>query len=134
MLLRIRLEPGAAHVFTFPLEQLICVVHRQDVPLEKLLRRGYSIRASFEIEGLKLTTPDQVCDACLRLARPVTVYRYAESGLSGVILRDIEVADCHQCGNSDVIILRMVKIHRAIANSPARLGGEQLRFHENTSD
>jgi len=59
-------------------------------------------------------------------------YQYAESSLPNVILQGIEVADCPKCGNSDVIIPRMAKIHRAIAqalaNSPARLTGEQLRF------
>jgi len=59
-------------------------------------------------------------------------YRYAESGLSNVILQGIEIADCPKCGNSDVIIPRMAKIHRAIAQalvkSPARLTGDQLRF------
>ena len=59
-------------------------------------------------------------------------YRDEESGLSNVILQGVEVADCPNCGNSDVIIPRMAKIHRAIAqalaNSPARLTGEQLRF------
>ena len=59
-------------------------------------------------------------------------YRYHESGLSNVILKGIEVADCPKCGTSDAIIPRMAKIHRAIAqalaNSPARLTGEQLRF------
>jgi putative transcriptional regulator len=59
-------------------------------------------------------------------------YRYTESGLSNVILQGIEVADCPKCGGSDVIIPRMAKIHRAIAhalaNSPARLTGDQFRF------
>lgn len=59
-------------------------------------------------------------------------YRYTESGLSNVILQGIEVADCPKCGNTGVIIPRMAKIHRAIAQalaeSPARLTGEQLRF------
>lgn len=59
-------------------------------------------------------------------------YRYTESGLSNVILQGVEVADCPRCGTSDVLIPRMAKIHRAIAqalaSSPARLTGEQLRF------
>lgn len=59
-------------------------------------------------------------------------YRYTESGISNVVLQGIEVADCPKCGNSEVIIPRMAKLHRAIAralaNSPARLTGEQLRF------
>jgi putative zinc finger/helix-turn-helix YgiT family protein len=58
--------------------------------------------------------------------------RYVESGLPNVILQGIEVADCPKCGNSDVMIPRVAKIHRAIAqalaNSPARLTGPQLRF------
>ncbi|MGH9666614.1 MAG: type II TA system antitoxin MqsA family protein [Bryobacteraceae bacterium] len=59
-------------------------------------------------------------------------YRYIESGLSNVILQNVEIADCPACGNSDVIIPRLAKIHRAIAQalatSPARLTGGQLRF------
>src|SRR5580704_2196602 len=59
-------------------------------------------------------------------------YPYTESGLSNVILQGVEIAVCPKCGSSDVIIPRMAKIHRAIAqalaNSPARLTGEQLRF------
>lgn len=51
-------EPGAVYVFTFPIKQLICVVDRQDVPLQALLTRGYSVRASFEVSGRKLVTPD----------------------------------------------------------------------------
>ena len=59
-------------------------------------------------------------------------YRYSESGMSNVILQGVEVADCPKCGNSDVCIPKIAKLHRAIAqalaNSPARLTGEQLRF------
>jgi putative zinc finger/helix-turn-helix YgiT family protein len=73
---------------------------------------------------------------CTNCDEPVTPercnYRYTESGLSNVILQGVEVAVCPKCGTSDVIIPRMAKIHRAIAqalaNSPARLTGEQLRF------
>jgi len=59
-------------------------------------------------------------------------YRYAESGISNAVLQGVEVADCPKCGNSDVIIPQIARIHRAIAqalvNSPARLTGEQFRF------
>jgi DNA-binding transcriptional regulator YiaG len=48
------------------------------------------------------------------------------------VLQGVEVAECSTCGNTDVIIPRLARIHRAIANgianSPARLTGEQLRF------
>ena len=73
------------------------------------------------------------CTSCGELVTPERrSYRDTESGLSNVILQGVEVADCPKCGNSDVIIPRIAKIHRAIAqalaNSPARLTGEQLRF------
>jgi putative zinc finger/helix-turn-helix YgiT family protein len=62
-------------------------------------------------------------------------YRYTESGISNVILQGIDVAECPRCGNSEVTIPRMAKIHwaiaKALANSPARLTGEQLRFLRN---
>jgi hypothetical protein len=73
------------------------------------------------------------CKNCGKRATPERHnYRYAQSGLSNLILQGIDVADCPNCGNSDVLIPRMAKIHRAIAqaltNSPVRLTGEQLRF------
>ena len=59
-------------------------------------------------------------------------YRYTESGLPKVVLQGVTIADCPKCGNSDVSIPGVAKIHRAIAralaNSPARLTGPQLRF------
>ena len=59
-------------------------------------------------------------------------YRYTESGLSNVILKGVEIAECPKCDNSEVTIPRMAKLHRALAhaitNSPARITGEQLRF------
>jgi len=62
-------------------------------------------------------------------------YRYLESGLSNVVLQGVEVADCSHCGNQDVTLPHLEKIHRAIAqalsNSPSRLNGEQIRFLRN---
>lgn len=62
-------------------------------------------------------------------------YRYLESGLSNVILQGVEIAECESCGNEDVILPRLEKIQRAIAqalsNSPIRLSGEQIRFLRN---
>jgi putative zinc finger/helix-turn-helix YgiT family protein len=59
-------------------------------------------------------------------------YRYTEGGMPSVVLQGVAVADCPKCGNSDVSIPRVARIHRAIAraltNSPARLTGPQLRF------
>lgn len=71
-----------------------------------------------------------VCGQPARLRRQN--YRYTECGLSNVVLQGIEVAACPHCGNEDVLIPRVEKIHRAIAQaiaqSPNRLTGEQLRF------
>ena len=90
-----------------------------------------------------LTTDDIMTQSktheCTGCGQPLTPalrsYRYTESGLSNVILQGVKIADCPACGNSDVIIPRMAKIHRAIAQalakSPTRLTGEQLRFLRN---
>jgi putative zinc finger/helix-turn-helix YgiT family protein len=79
---------------------------------------------------------DMSMQECSNCGVPVAVerrnYRYSESGVPNVILQGVEVADCPKCGNSDVLIPKMAKVHRAIAqaltNSPARLTGPQLRF------
>ena len=73
---------------------------------------------------------------CTQCGDPVTPeirqYRYSESGMANVVLQGVTVAECSKCGNSEVLIPRMAKLHRAIAQalikSPARLTGEQLRF------
>ncbi len=74
---------------------------------------------------------------CTNCGVPVTFerrnYRYTESGLSNVVLQDVEVAQCDACGNQDVILPHLAKIHWAIARAltaenPARMTGEQLRF------
>jgi putative zinc finger/helix-turn-helix YgiT family protein len=73
------------------------------------------------------------CSSCGEQVIPhAPPYRYAESGLPNVVLQGVDVADCAHCGNSDVSIPRIAKVHRAIAqaiaNSPARLTGMQLKF------
>ncbi len=73
------------------------------------------------------------CTNCGEMLRPQPgIHRYDESGLSNVVLQSVGIADCPKCGNSDVIIPHVIKIHQAIAaalaNSPARLAGDQLRF------
>ena len=54
----VRLEPGRIQAFTFPLNQLICVVNGHDVPLHTLLKQGYTVRASFEVRGTRVASPD----------------------------------------------------------------------------
>src|SRR5579885_2222615 len=59
-------------------------------------------------------------------------HRYIESGVPNVVLQGVAIAECSKCGNSDMSVPRVAKVHRAIArviaNSPARLTGPQLRF------
>ncbi len=50
------IQPGGAYVFTIPLDRLICIVDRKEIPLERLLRRGYSIRASFAPPNLSVVS------------------------------------------------------------------------------
>lgn len=52
------LEPGGVYVFAYPLSQLISVINRQDVALQDLLKRGYSIRAALKVSGHGLLSPD----------------------------------------------------------------------------
>ncbi len=75
----------------------------------------------------------QTCTDCGQPVAPERRnYRYLESGLSTVILKGIEIANCPNCGNQDITIPRIGKVHRAIAealaSSPYRLTGEQVRF------
>lgn len=76
---------------------------------------------------------DHECTMCgERLTPQRRNYRYTEGGISNLVLQSVEIAECPKCGNSDVILPQMAKVHRAIAqalvNSPARLTGEQIAF------
>jgi putative zinc finger/helix-turn-helix YgiT family protein len=80
-----------------------------------------------------MTRATHECANCGRPVRPERRnYRYTESGLPNVFLQGVEVAECPACGHYDVAIPHPARIHRAIAlalaNSPVRLTGEQLRF------
>jgi putative transcriptional regulator len=73
------------------------------------------------------------CKACsteMRSSREV--YRYDESGLPNVILRDVEIRRCPTCGTQEVPIPRVGELHRAIAmalvHKPARLLGAEIRY------
>ena len=76
-------------------------------------------------------------ETCAKCGAPVAFqrrnYQYIESGLSNVVLQGVEVAPCEACGNEDVFLPYVEKIHWAIARAltaenPARMTGEQLRF------
>ncbi len=54
------IDPGKSYEFVSILQKLLCVQNRQDVPLDTLLKRGYSVRASFVVG---LSPSDQVTSA-----------------------------------------------------------------------
>jgi len=59
-------------------------------------------------------------------------YRYVESGLPNVTLKDVEIRRCPKCGNQEVLIPRVAELHRAIAlalvHKPARFLGAEVRY------
>lgn len=79
---------------------------------------------------------DKAQQECSHCGKPIGSerrnHRYTESGLPNVVLQGVEIADCAACGNSEITIPRMSRVHsamaRALVKSPARLTGPQLRF------
>jgi putative zinc finger/helix-turn-helix YgiT family protein len=59
-------------------------------------------------------------------------YHYTDSGLSNIVLADVEVRHCATCGERDVVIPRLDELHRAIAHNvikqEGKLSAEQVRF------
>lgn len=59
-------------------------------------------------------------------------HRYITSGVPNVFLQGVEYAQCSKCGESQVIIPHILKVHGAIAlallNSPRLLTGPQSAF------
>lgn len=59
-------------------------------------------------------------------------HRYLESGLKNVILSDIEVGRCSDCGRVEVSIPRLADLHeglaRVISRKATRLAPEEIRF------
>lgn len=59
-------------------------------------------------------------------------YRYTESGLSHIVLRDVEVSRCPQCGEMEVTIPQIEALHQVIAQAliqkSSRLVPEEVRY------
>lgn len=73
------------------------------------------------------------CSNCGKDAKRIRAnYLFRESGLSNIVLKNIEVIKCHQCGNEDPIIHRMVdvmkRIAQALVEKPFALTGGEIRF------
>ena len=71
-----------------------------------------------------------VCGATMA-TRPEN-YRYTESGLPHVILQDVAISRCPQCGETEVAIPQIEDLHRAVAHAllrkPTRLTAEEIRY------
>src|SRR5216683_2471201 len=59
-------------------------------------------------------------------------YLFSESGLSNLVLKNISIIKCDECGNSDPIISKpkaiIREVAKAIVNKPFGLTGEEIRF------
>lgn len=73
---------------------------------------------------------------CLNCGTPMKSrkenYHYTESGLSNIVLADVDVRSCAKCGEREVVIPRLDELHRAIAREVIEQKGqlvpEQIRF------
>ncbi len=73
------------------------------------------------------------CTNCNAEATQITGnYLFSESGLSNLVLKNISIIKCVECGNSDPIISKpkaiIREMARAIVNKPFGLTGEEIRF------
>lgn len=70
------------------------------------------------------------CDAEMQITRQDV--SYDECGLAGILLKDVEVRRCPECGAEEVCIPHLENLHQAIsfvvANKPTRLSGPEVRF------
>jgi putative zinc finger/helix-turn-helix YgiT family protein len=74
----------------------------------------------------------EACNSCGKEARIITGnYRFDEVGLP-VILKDVKLRECKECGSTDPIIPNLNGLMHAIAfavvTHPCKLRGEEVRF------
>jgi putative zinc finger/helix-turn-helix YgiT family protein len=66
------------------------------------------------------------------MVRSIENHRYTESGLSNVVLVDVEVRRCQNCGEITVSIPRIEELHRTLAmaliRQTGRLAPSEIRF------
>ena len=75
----------------------------------------------------------QPCTNCGSTARNVRGnYLFRESGLNNVVLKNIEIVKCDECGNEDPIIRKLNDVMRVLAlaviEKPYPLVGEEIRY------
>ena len=76
---------------------------------------------------------EYLCTNCGKAARKTHGnHLFRESGLNNVVLKDIDIIKCDDCGNEDPIILKMNGVMKTIAlalvNKPFALCGEEIRY------
>jgi YgiT-type zinc finger domain-containing protein len=81
----------------------------------------------------KADEKERMCPECMGGMKKVRKdYVFKESGLSNVILKDIEVLECKKCGTVSPRIPRFNDLLRTIAialvGKPGELTGEEVRF------
>jgi len=73
----------------------------------------------------------QCKDEIMRTDR-ITNYHYIESGLPNVVLRNIKVRTCPNCGDRLITIPKMPELHKLLANllimKEERLASPEIRF------
>lgn len=84
-------------------------------------------------------TKERRCSNCGKPVRRVQGnYRFRESGLSNVVLKNIDILECGDCGNHDPIVPRpsemLTVLASAIAKKPCPLDGEEVRFLRKYAD
>jgi putative transcriptional regulator len=59
-------------------------------------------------------------------------YLYSESGLSNVVLVGVEVRRCPSCGHHELVLPRVIELHRTIAyaliRKHSRFSGSEVRY------
>lgn len=74
------------------------------------------------------------CRTCGKadMTSALETYLYTESGLPNVVLAGVEVRRCPSCGHHELVLPRVVELHRTIAyavlHKRTRLSGLEVRF------
>ncbi len=74
------------------------------------------------------------CDTCQGniVTKTRETYHYTESGLDNVYLKHIEVRVCESCGEENLRISNILKLHetiaRGVALQPCQIRGQDVRF------
>ena len=74
------------------------------------------------------------CRTCgkTELTSRTETYLYTECGLPNVVLVGVEVRRCPSCGHHELVLPRVLELHRTIAlaviKKPARLSGTEVRY------